>query len=206
MAIEAVGGPASFELAVSLARPGGRIANIGVHGQAATLHLEEQWIRDITITTGLVDTSSTPTLMRLVTTGQIDAKRFITHHFGLDEFDEAYDVFARAAATRALKVVLSRCEGVRTMKTAVKDVMTTRVIWVRKDAPFRELAAALRRHRVSAFPVLGEDDKVIGVVSEADMLTKEALDASRVFSGILHHRDAEKARGITAGDLMTARW
>ena len=63
---------------------------------------------EITITTGLVDTSSTPTLMRLVTTGQIDAKRFITHHFGLDDFDEAYDVFARSADTHALKVVLSR--------------------------------------------------------------------------------------------------
>ena len=84
VAIEAVGAPAPFELAVSLARPGGRIANIGVHGQAVTLHLEEQWIRDITITTGLVDTSSIPTLMRLLTTGQIDAKRFVTHHFGLD--------------------------------------------------------------------------------------------------------------------------
>ena len=108
VAIEAVGVPASFELAVSLARPGGRIANIGVHGQAATLHLEEQWSKDITITTGLVDTSSTPTLMRLITTGQIDARRFITHHFGLDQFDEAYDVFARAADTSALKVVLSR--------------------------------------------------------------------------------------------------
>jgi alcohol dehydrogenase len=108
VAIEAVGVPAAFELAVSLARPGGRIANIGVHGEAATLHLEEQWIRDITITTGLVDTSSTPTLMRLLTTGQIDAKRFITHRFGLDQFDEAYDVFARAADTSALKVVLSR--------------------------------------------------------------------------------------------------
>ena len=88
------------------------------------------------------------------------------------------------------------------MKTAVKDVMTTRVIWVRKDASFRDLAAALRRHRVSAFPVLGDGDKVIGVVSEADMLTKEAPLGG--FSGLLHHRDAEKARGITAGDLMTA--
>jgi alcohol dehydrogenase len=107
VAIEAAGVPASFELAVSLARPGGRIANIGVHGQAATLHLEEQWIRDITITTGLVDTSSTPTLMRLITTGQIDATPFITHHFGLEEFDQAYDVFTRAASG-ALKVVLSR--------------------------------------------------------------------------------------------------
>ena len=91
------------------------------------------------------------------------------------------------------------------MKTAVKDVMTTRVIWVRKDAPFRELAAALRTHRVSAFPVLGDGDKVIGVVSEADMLAKEALDGEPgMFSGLLHHRDAEKARGITAGDMMTA--
>jgi CBS domain-containing protein len=91
------------------------------------------------------------------------------------------------------------------MQTAVKDVMTSRVIWVRKEAPFREMAAALRTHRVSAFPVLGEGDKVIGIVSEADMLTKEALDGEPgMFSGLLHHRDAEKARGITAGDLMTA--
>jgi CBS domain-containing protein len=91
------------------------------------------------------------------------------------------------------------------MKAAVKDVMTTRVIWVRKDAPFREMAAALRRHRVSAFPVLGDGDKVIGIVSEADLLTKEAVDGEPgVFSGILHRREAEKARGITAGDLMTA--
>jgi alcohol dehydrogenase len=95
VAIEAVGVPATFELAVQLSRPGGRIANIGVHGEPATLHLEEQWIRNITITTGLVDTYSTPTLLRLVTSGQIDAGRFITHRFALDEFDEAYDVFAR---------------------------------------------------------------------------------------------------------------
>ena len=108
VSIEAVGTPATFELAVKLVRPGGRIANIGVHGRAVTLQLDEQWIRDITITTGLKDTSSTPTLMRLVTSGQIDAKRFITHHFGLDEFEEAYDVFAGAADTGALKVVLSR--------------------------------------------------------------------------------------------------
>jgi alcohol dehydrogenase len=107
VSIEAVGTPGTFELAVKLIRPGGRIANIGVHGQAATLHLEDEWMKDITITTGLVDTSSIPILMHLVTTGQIDAKRFVTHHFGLDEFDEAYDVFARAADTSALKVVLS---------------------------------------------------------------------------------------------------
>jgi alcohol dehydrogenase len=108
VAIEAVGVPATFELAVQLSRPGGRIANIGVHGAPATLHLEEQWIRNITITTGLVDAYSTPTLLRLVTSHQIDAARFITHRFALDDFDEAYDVFARAGETGALKVVLSR--------------------------------------------------------------------------------------------------
>lgn len=92
------------------------------------------------------------------------------------------------------------------MKTAVKDVMTSRVIWVRRDAPFRELAAAMRSNRVSAFPVLDEEDKVIGVVSEADLLTKEALDGEPgVFSGILHRREQDKARGVTAGDLMTTQ-
>jgi alcohol dehydrogenase len=106
--IEAVGAPAAFEMAVKLARPGGRIANVGVHGGPAMLHLEEEWARDITITTGLVDTYSTPTLMRLVANRQIDAGAFITHRFGLDEFPEAYDVFARAADTGAIKVVLSR--------------------------------------------------------------------------------------------------
>jgi alcohol dehydrogenase len=106
--IEAVGVPATFELAVKLARPGGRIANIGVHGEPVTLHLEEQWIRDITITTGLVDTYSTPTLLRLVTSHQIDVGRFVTHHFALDDFIQAYEVFADAGETGALKVMLTR--------------------------------------------------------------------------------------------------
>jgi alcohol dehydrogenase len=106
--IEAVGVPATFELAAKLVRPGGHIANIGVHGEPATLHLEELWIKNVTITTGLVDAYSTPTLLDLLATGQIDAGRFITHHFTLDEFDQAYDVFGRAADTGALKVVLSR--------------------------------------------------------------------------------------------------
>jgi alcohol dehydrogenase len=108
--IEAVGVAATFELAVALARPGGRIANIGVHGGPATLHLEDQWTRDITITTGLVDAYSTPTLLRLLASHHIDAGRFITHRFALEEFDRAYDVFGRAADTGALKVVLSRTE------------------------------------------------------------------------------------------------
>jgi alcohol dehydrogenase len=108
VAIEAVGVPATFELAARLARPGGRIANIGVHGEPVTLHLEELWIKNITITTGLVDAYSTATLLRLVTSHQLDAAKFITHHFGLDEFERAYDVFSRAADTGALKVVLTR--------------------------------------------------------------------------------------------------
>jgi len=108
VAIEAVGVPESFELCTELIRPGGHVANIGVHGKPATLHLESLWIRNVTLTTGLVDTYSTPTLLRLVTTHQIDAARFATHHFKLDEFVEAYDVFGRAADTGALKVVVSR--------------------------------------------------------------------------------------------------
>lgn len=108
VAIEAVGVPATFELAAQLARPGGHIANIGVHGQPVTLHLEELWIRNVTITTGLVDTYSTPTLLRLAQGQQVDTDRFITHHFTMDQFDEAYDVFARAADTGALKVIITR--------------------------------------------------------------------------------------------------
>src|SRR5579863_5317677 len=84
--IEAVGVPATFELAASLVRPGGHVANIGVHGQPVTLHLEELWIKDVTITTGLVDTFSTPTLLKLVTSHQVDPQRFITHHFVMGDF------------------------------------------------------------------------------------------------------------------------
>jgi alcohol dehydrogenase len=106
--IEAVGVPTTFELATQLVRPGGHVANIGVHGKPATLHLETLWTRDVTITTGLVDTYSTPTLSRLLATHQIDAARFATHHFKLGEMMEAYGVFANASETGALKVVLTR--------------------------------------------------------------------------------------------------
>jgi alcohol dehydrogenase len=108
VAIEAVGVPETFELCTALVRPGGRVANIGVHGKSATLHLESLWIRDLTITTGLVDTYSTPTLLSLVASHQIDAKRFVTHHFELAQIMDAYDTFSRAAETGALKVVLTR--------------------------------------------------------------------------------------------------
>lgn len=108
VAIEAVGTPATFELATALVRPGGHVANIGVHGQPATLHLEDLWIKDVTITTGLVDATSTPTFLGLLRGHQVDAERFITHRFELDELEEAYDVFANAANTGALKVALTR--------------------------------------------------------------------------------------------------
>ena len=111
VAIEAVGIPATFELATALIRPVGRVANIGVHGEPATLHLEELWTRDVTITTGLVDTYSTPTLLRLVSSGQLDVSEFITHHFSLDDVMDAYDTFGRANETGALKVVLERPKG-----------------------------------------------------------------------------------------------
>jgi alcohol dehydrogenase len=83
------------------------VANVGVHGEPSTLHLEDLWIKNVTITTGLVDTYSTPTLLRLATSHQIDAKRFVTHHFAMGDFLEAYDVFTRAGETGALKVVIS---------------------------------------------------------------------------------------------------
>ena len=105
--MEAVGVPATFELCTELVRPGGRVANIGVHGKPATLHLETLWIKNITITTGLVDTSSTPTLLKLVSEGRLDPTGFATHRFKLNEIMDAYDVFADAAHTNAMKVVLS---------------------------------------------------------------------------------------------------
>src|ERR671920_540391 len=105
--IEAVGVPATFELCTELVRPGGHVANVGVHGQPATLHLETLWIKSVTITTGLVDTSSTPTLLELVSEGRLDPTPFATHRFGLGEIMDAYDVFSDAARTNALKVVLS---------------------------------------------------------------------------------------------------
>lgn len=105
--VEAVGTPQTFELAITLVRPGGHVANVGVHGRPATLHLETLWTLDVTITTGLVDTSSLPTLSRLLGTHQLDGEKFVTHHFPLDQVLEAYDIFSRAGDTGALKVALT---------------------------------------------------------------------------------------------------
>jgi alcohol dehydrogenase len=108
LAIEAVGVPETFELCTELVRPGGRVANIGVHGAPATLHLERLWIRDVTISTGLVDTSSTPLLIRLVHEGLLELPGFITHRFPLGAMEDAYRVFGQPSTTDALKVALHR--------------------------------------------------------------------------------------------------
>jgi alcohol dehydrogenase len=104
--IEAVGIPATFELCESLVAPGGTIANIGVHGKSAELHLESLWARNIGITTRLVDTVTTPMLLKMVQSKKVDAKQLITHHFPLSDIISAYDTFGNAAREKALKVVL----------------------------------------------------------------------------------------------------
>jgi alcohol dehydrogenase len=107
VAVEAVGVPETFELCTAIVRPGGHVANVGVHGHSATLHLETLWIRDITITTGLVDTTTTPQLLKLIEGRRLDPTSFATHRFALADTEAAYDVFAAAAETHALKVVLT---------------------------------------------------------------------------------------------------
>ncbi len=108
VAIEAVGIPATFELCTQLVRPGGHIANVGVHGEPVTLHLEDLWISNVTMTTGLVNGTTIAMLIDLVASGKIDVRPFGTHTFGLDQMVDAYDVFAHADTYDALKVVISR--------------------------------------------------------------------------------------------------
>jgi alcohol dehydrogenase len=106
VAVEAVGIAATFELAAELIRAGGKLANVGVHGKPATLHLEKLWIKDVTITTGLVDTRTIPQLLSLIQGGRLNPTVLATHRYSMDEAMQAYDVFADAANTHALKVVL----------------------------------------------------------------------------------------------------
>ena len=105
-AIEAVGVPASFELCQSIIAPGGVIANVGVHGVKADLHLEQLWDRNIAITTRLVDTVSTPMLLKTVRSGRLDPGKLITHRFALNDVMKAYETFGHAADTHALKVII----------------------------------------------------------------------------------------------------
>jgi alcohol dehydrogenase len=107
VSIEAVGYPETLLTAASLVRPGGRIANIGVHGVPVELPMQEMWIQNLTLTMGLVDTVSIPTLLKMVSSGRIPAERMGTHTFTFGQMDEAYEVFANAAANSALKVVIT---------------------------------------------------------------------------------------------------
>jgi alcohol dehydrogenase len=105
-AIEAVGIPATFELCQEIVAAGGNIANIGVHGKKVDLHLELLWDRNLTITTRLVDTSSTPMLLKTLRSHRIDPKALITHRFAFDKILDAYDTFGNASKTHALKVII----------------------------------------------------------------------------------------------------
>jgi alcohol dehydrogenase len=107
VAIEAVGYPETLLTAASLVRPGGRIANIGVHGVPVELPMQDMWIQNLTLTMGLVDTVSIPTLLKMVASGRIPAERMGTHRFTFAQIEEAYEVFANAAANSALKVVIT---------------------------------------------------------------------------------------------------
>lgn len=109
--IEAAGGPDSFVLCTRVVRSGGHIANIGTHGRSATLHLEALWRKNVTISTGQVDTFSTPWLLDLVTSGSLRISQLVTHTFSLDRMEDAYEVFSHGTETGALKVVLHRARG-----------------------------------------------------------------------------------------------
>jgi alcohol dehydrogenase len=107
VAIEAVGVPATFDICQAILAPGGRLANVGVHGVPVTLHLEKLWNRNVTITTRLVDTTTTPTLLKAVQSGRLQSHRLATHRFALDDIMRAYDTFEHAAREGALKVILT---------------------------------------------------------------------------------------------------
>jgi alcohol dehydrogenase len=108
VAIEAVGVPATFAMATELIRPGGTVANVGVHGESVELKLQELWIKDVAITTGLVSATTTPMLLKLVAQGRLAPEKFVSHRFTFDSVMDSYDTFGRAAETKALKVVITR--------------------------------------------------------------------------------------------------
>src|SRR4029079_3042114 len=108
VAIEAVGMPATFHMATELVRPGGTVANVGVHGKSVELKLQDLWIKDIAITMGLVSATTTPMLLKLVAQGKLTPEKFVSHRFRFDSVMEAYDTFGRAAETKALKVAITR--------------------------------------------------------------------------------------------------
>lgn len=107
VAIEAVGMPATFDICQQIIRPGGYIANVGVHGESVDLQIQNLWIRNITLTTGLVNTNTIPMLLKTVASGKIIPSRLISHHFKLGEVMQAYEVFGNAAKEKAMKIILS---------------------------------------------------------------------------------------------------
>lgn len=107
VAIEAVGVPATFDICQNVIRPGGHIANIGVHGKSVDLQIQKLWIRNITITMGLVNTNTTPMLLKTVVSGKIKPEQLVTHHFELAEVLQAYEVFGDAEKEKALKIILT---------------------------------------------------------------------------------------------------
>jgi alcohol dehydrogenase len=107
VAIEAVGIPATFDVCQQIIRPGGHIANVGVHGKSVDLQIQKLWIQNITLTTGLVNTNTTPMLLKTVISGKIDPNKLITHHFELDEILQAYEVFGNASKEKSMKVIIT---------------------------------------------------------------------------------------------------
>ncbi len=108
VAIEAVGIPQTFEMCTSIIRPGGSVANVGVHGKSVELKLQELWIKDVNISTGLVSATTTAMLLKLVAQGKLAPEKFVTHRFKMDQMMEAYDTFSPAAETKAMKVAIAR--------------------------------------------------------------------------------------------------
>ena len=106
VAIEAVGIPPTFDICQNVVRPGGHIANVGVHGKSVELKLQDLWIRNITLRTGLVNTNTTPMLLKVVLSEKIDPNKLITHHFKLADIMKAYEVFGNAAKEKAMKVII----------------------------------------------------------------------------------------------------
>ena len=107
VAIEAVGIPATFDVCQNIVRPGGHIANVGVHGKPVNLQIQDLWIRNITLTTGLVNTNTTPMLLKTVVAGKLDPIKLATHHFKLDDILHAYEVFGNASKEKAIKVIIA---------------------------------------------------------------------------------------------------
>ncbi len=107
VAVECVGIPATFDVCQKVLRPGGHLANVGVHGSSVDLELQNLWIRNVTITTGLVNTNTTPMLLKTVESGKLRPEQLITHRYAFSEFPQAYEVFSNAADSKAMKVIIT---------------------------------------------------------------------------------------------------